>query len=101
MKLSQLNKGQRALIKDISLPEELKQRLQSMGLVKNEVVYVCRVGFMKGSFYLKFSCDSCIIISKNEAEHIEVELLEGKQHRYRWGRKNFQDSCQSCCQDEE
>jgi len=101
MKLVKLERGQRAIIKDISLPEELKQRLQSMGLVKNEMVYVCRVGFMRGSFYLKTSCDSCVIISKNEAEQIEVELFDAKQHRHRWGWKNFQDSCQTCCQKEE
>ncbi len=98
MKLSELEKGQKAIIKEINLPEELKQRLHSLGLVKNELIHVCRVGFMKGSFYLKINFDSCVIVSKNEADNIEVELA-GKGMRHRWG-KRFFGGCQSCCQEE-
>jgi len=100
VKLSELERGQRAIIKEIDLPSELKQRLQSMGLVKDEVIYICRVGFLKGSFYVKFTSDSCIIISKNEADHIEVELLK-KGHQHRWGQKRFVDNCMSCCGESE
>lgn len=100
MKLSELDKGQRAIIKDINLSNDLKQRLQSMGINKDEIIYVCRVGFLKGSFYIKTGCDSCIIISRNEAEHIEVELLK-KGHQHRWGKKRkFLDNCETCCQEE-
>ncbi len=100
MKLSELERGQKAIIKEINLPEKLKQRLQSMGLHKDELIHVCRVGFLKGSFYVKFSCDSCIIISKNEADQIEVELLK-KGHQHRWGQKRFVDNCMSCCGESE
>ncbi len=97
MKLSELDKGGRAIIKDIDLPNDLKQRLQSMGLNKDEMIYICRVGFLKGSFYIKTGCDSCVIISKNEADHIEVELY-GKGHQHRWGKKR---KFENCCQKEE
>ncbi len=100
MKLSELERGQKAIIKEINLPNELKQRLHSMGLIKEEEIYICRVGFLKGSFYVKFTTDSCIIISKNEADHIEVELLK-KGHQHRWGQKRFADECMSCCEDNE
>jgi Fe2+ transport system protein FeoA len=100
MKLSEMEKGQRAIIKDIKLDGELKQRLSSLGLIKNELIHICRVGFMKGSFYIKTGCDSCIIISKNEADHIEVELY-GKGHQHRWGKRFKADSCVYCCQEEE
>ncbi len=95
MKLSELEKGQRAVIKDINLSQELKQRLNSMGIIKNELIFICRVGFLKGSFYVKINCDSCIIISKNEADHIEVKLVNGA-HRHRWGRR-FAGNCEECC----
>ncbi len=97
MKLSQMQKGERAVIVSIDLPEELKQRLKSLGLVKNELIHICRVGWMGGSFYIKINFDSCIIISKNEAEHIEVELF-GKGKRYRWG-KRLSSGCKNCCQE--
>ena len=100
MKLSELERGQRAIIKEVNLPEELKQRLQSMGLVKDEMIHICRVGFLKGSFYVKFATNSCIIISKNEADQIEVELFK-KDHQYRWGQKRFVDDCMSCCENNE
>ena len=99
MKLSQLNKGQWAVIKEIDLPADLKQRFQSMGLYKDVLIYVCRVGFLRGSFNVKTSCDSCIIISKNEAEHIKVQLAK-KEERYKWGKKEFVENCQTCCQND-
>ncbi len=86
MKLSKLIKGQKAVIKEINLPEELKQRLTSLGFVKNEIIKICKVGFLGGSFYIKLNVGSCIMISKNEAEHIEVELIGRGLHR-RWGKK--------------
>jgi Fe2+ transport system protein FeoA len=100
VKLSELEKGQRAIIKDIDLPDKLKQRLHSMGLNKNEIIFVCRVGFLKGSFYIKIECESCIIISKNEADHIEVELMEEKSYQDIHNKKLIQ-SCETCCQDED
>ncbi len=100
MKLSELERGQKAIIKEINLPEELRKRFQSLGLVKNEFIHICRVGFLKGSFYVKFANDSCIIISKNEADHIEVELFK-KGHQHRWGQKRFVDNCMSCCGESE
>ncbi len=98
MKLSELQKGQRAIIKNIKLPIELKQRLNSMGIIKNEFIFICRVGFLKGSFYVKINCDSCIIISKNEADRIEVELAN-EGHRHRWG-KRFAETCKSCSKED-
>lgn len=86
MKLSKLIKEQKAIIKEINLPEELKQRLTSLGFVKNEIIKICNVGFLGGGFYIKLNVGSCIMISKNEAEHIEVELI-GRGLHCRWGKK--------------
>ncbi len=94
MKLSQLQRGQRAVVKNIYLPEDIKERLNSMGFIKNELIFICRVGLLRGSFYIKINCSSCIIINKNEAQNIEVELLDSA-HRYRWG-KHLGYNCESC-----
>ena len=96
MKLSQLKKGDRAIIKEIDLPSDIKQRLNSMGLTKSAEIYLCRVGLFGGSFYIKIEYESCVIISKNEADKVEVEPIKGG-FRHRWGRK-FSDGCESCCQ---
>ena len=99
MKLSELENGQNAIIKDIDLPNELKQRFNSMGLIKGELIHICRVGFLRGSFYVKIAHNSCVILSKNEAKHIEVELLK-KGFQHRWGKRGIIDMCDSCCQDD-
>ncbi len=99
MKLSELKKGDRAIIKEIKLEDGIKQRLLSMGLVKNEFIYICRVGFLGGSFYIKVACDSCIIVSKNEADRIEVQKV-GKGYQHRWGKRDISKECMSCCQEE-
>jgi len=78
LKLSKLEKGQRAIVESVDLEDGLKKRFSSMGLSRGVILRVCRRTFGSDSLHVKLECAACIALSKSEAEHIEVTPIGGK-----------------------
>ena len=74
MKLSELQKGDRAIIKKIDSSEDLKIRLASFGVVKGVELSVeaCSIGKQTIEIVVD---DTLIAIRADEAKEIEVERL--------------------------
>ncbi len=72
MKLTELKKGQKAIIKKIDANPELKQRLFSLGVVKGAEVEVVDCSLGKSTIEIKVG-NSLIALRENEANLIEVE----------------------------
>ena len=74
MNLSQLNKGDRAIIKDIKADAELKNRLISFGIIKGEELEV--KGYSLAKQTIEIDIDGTLIaLRKEEANKIEVERV--------------------------
>ncbi len=74
MRLSELNKGDRAVIKRIDSSEDLRVRLASFGVVRGSELSVeaCSVGKQT----MEISVDGTLIgIRADEAKEIEVEKI--------------------------
>jgi len=72
MKLSELEKGRKAIINHLDLDDDLKKRFSSMGLNSGTVLKVCRKTFGCDSLHVKIEHSSCLALSKQEASRIEV-----------------------------
>ncbi|CAA6814467.1 MAG: Unknown protein [uncultured Sulfurovum sp.] len=74
MKLSELKKGEQAIIQKISNDEELKSRLYSLGVAKGSEVYLeaCSIG--KYNFAIVVD-DTVIGLRASEAEQISIEKV--------------------------
>ena len=74
MKLSELNKGDRAIIKKIDSSEDLKMRLASFGVVRGSELSVeaCSIGKQTMEIMVD---DTFIGLRAEEAEEIEVEKI--------------------------
>ena len=73
MKLSELRKGKKAIIRSISTDEELKSRLYSFGVAKGSEVYVeaCSIG----KYNIAFVVDDTVIgLRASEAEQITISF---------------------------
>ena len=77
MKLSELEKGQRAIVDSVNLKKDLKKRFSSMGLSRGIILRVCRKTFGNDSLHVKLDCSSCIALSKTEANDIDVTPIGG------------------------
>ncbi len=90
MKLSELERGQKAIIESVDLENETKRRLSNMGISRGVVLRVCGKTF-GNSMSVKLDCSYCMAISKDEAKHIEVTPLgkEGGEFCPRKKRKGF------------
>ncbi len=98
MKLSELEKGQRAIVESVDLEDDIKKRFSSMGLSRGIILRVCRRTFGSDSLHVKLDCSSCIALSKKEAKHIEVTPIGGGFgfcHRKGGGYKK--DCCEFGC----
>ena len=98
MKLSELEKGTRAIVESVDLDIDLKKRFSSMGLSPGVILRVCRRTFGSDSLHVKIECSACLALSKVEASHIEVTPLGkglGRGNAWRHGRDKF------CCDREE
>ncbi len=74
MRLSELNKGDRAVVKRIDSSEDLRVRLASFGVVRGSELSVeaCSVGKQT----MEISVDGTLIgIRADEAKEIEVEKI--------------------------
>jgi len=75
MKLSQLRKGEKALIVNIHADKALKDRLASFGILRGEEVEV--KGCSVGKQTIEVDVDGTLIaLRAEEADKIEVEKLE-------------------------
>ena len=74
MKLSELNKGDRAIIKKIDSSEDLKRRLASFGVVRGSELSVeaCSIGKQTMEIMVD---DTFIGLRAEEAKEIEVEKI--------------------------
>ena len=73
MKLSELKKGEKAIIRSISTDEELKSRLYSFGVAKGSELYVeaCSIGKHNLAIVVD---DTVIGLRASEAEQIRVSV---------------------------
>ena len=74
MKLSQLHKGDRALIKKVDTDEVLKRRLASFGVVRGSELTIEACSMGKQTIEILVD-DTLIGLRRDEAEKIEVEKL--------------------------
>ncbi len=92
MYLSELKKGQKAVVKNINANSALKQRLFSLGIIKGAIVEIIDCSITKSTIELKVG-NTLVAIRDSEAKNIEVELLEeasikGHRFRHRFGRNS-------------
>jgi len=76
MKLSELKKGDRATIVAIRASEDLKRRLNSFGVVRGSQLVV--EAYAPAHSTIEIMVDDTLIgLRASEAEHIEVEPIDG------------------------
>ncbi len=96
MKLSELEKGQKAIINKISLQQEIKERLMSMGICIGATIKVCRKTLNQDSLHVTLDCAACLALSRDEAVFIEVTPVGGNGFGFR---KKFRGSnAERCCE---
>jgi len=94
MKLSELEKGTRAIVESVNLENDLKKRFSTMGLSSGIILRVCRKTFGKDSLHVKIDCSSCLALSKTEASHIKVTPLgKGQGFGHVWQRGQGEYCC--------
>ena len=74
MKLSQLTKGDRAIIKKVDTDEALKGRLVSFGITRGSELSVEACSLAKQTISIMVD-DTLIGLRVSEAKHIEVEKI--------------------------
>lgn len=74
MKLSQLNKKQKAVIKKINCTNELKQRFYSFGIAKGAEIEVEHTSMARNTIEVNVE-NTSIALRVEEAKGIEVELV--------------------------
>ena len=73
MKLYELKKGQKAIVKNIYGNKEMKQRLLSLGLTKGAEVEVIDCSLTKSN--IEIMVDTTLLaLRREEAQNIEVEV---------------------------
>jgi len=75
LKLSELKKGQRAIVKDIHGSKEMKQRLASFGLIKGAEVELIDCSLTKSNIEIMVGT-TLLALRREEANNIEVEVIE-------------------------
>jgi len=75
MRLSQLQKGERAIIKAILASPELKQRLYSFGVIRGEELEVRGHSLAKQTIEIDID-GTLIALRRDEADKIDVEKIE-------------------------
>ena len=74
MKLSELTKNQKAIIKKINCNDELKQRFYSFGIIKGSQIEVEAVSLAKNTMEINVE-DTSVGIRVEEASQIEIEQI--------------------------
>jgi len=76
MRLSDLEKGDRAIVKKINADESLKQRLASFGVGKGVQLVVETYSINKKTYEINVD-DTMLALRDEEADKIEVEKIDG------------------------
>ena len=71
MKLNNLKKGQSATVTEIHANKELKNRLNSFGLIKGATIHTEKYSLAKKTMEVRVN-KTCIALRASEAETIEV-----------------------------
>ncbi len=74
MNLTQLKKGNRAEILKVSADKALKDRLNSFGVMKGEIILIKGCSLAKQTMEIEVG-STLIALRKDEAEKIEVEQI--------------------------
>lgn len=74
MKLSDLNKKQKAVIKNINCSSELKQRFYSFGITKGAEIEVENMSLARNTIEVNVE-NTSIALRVEEANSIEVEVV--------------------------
>ena len=74
MKLSQLEIGEKAIIKKVECKSDLKQRFYSFGIIKGAIIEVEAISLAKNTIEILVE-DTSIGIRVEEAKSIEVEMM--------------------------
>ncbi len=72
-RLTELDVGARAIVKDIIANEEFKNRLRDFGIKKNSEITLKGYGFLKKVVKIETDSNSCIALRKEEADKVLVE----------------------------
>jgi len=75
MRLSELKKGEKAIIRDILADPELKKRLYSFGIIRGEEVEMKGCSLAKQTIEIEID-RTLIALRREEANKIEVEKVE-------------------------
>jgi ferrous iron transport protein A len=75
MRLSDLKKNQKAVIRNLDCDIELKQRFYSFGINKNSTLIVENISFSKNTLEINVE-DTFIALRMEEAKCIEVEMVK-------------------------
>jgi len=75
LNLIELKKNQKAIIKKINAPDDLKQRLLSLGIVRGAEVEVVDCSINKSTIEVKVG-NTLIALRDSEAKLIEVEDIK-------------------------
>lgn len=73
MKLSELERNQKAVIKKISCNDELKQRFFSFGIIQGAKVSISEISLTKSTMAFEIN-NTEIAVRVEEAHKIEVEV---------------------------
>ncbi len=72
-RLTDLDIGARAVIKDIVANEEFKNRLRDFGIRKNSQITLKGYGFLKKVVKIETDSNTCVALRKEEADKVLVE----------------------------
>ncbi len=74
MKLTELQKGEKAIIKKIDATPELKQRLLSLGVVRGSEIELVDCSLGKSTLEVKVG-NTLVALRESEAKKIEVKRV--------------------------
>jgi ferrous iron transport protein A len=74
MKLSELEKNQKAIIKKVDCEDDLKQRLFSFGIIKGTEIKANEVSLAKNTMVIEIE-NTELAIRIEEAKQVEVEVI--------------------------
>ncbi len=74
MKLSELKKGERAIVKKIDGSKEIRQRFASFGLLKGAELELIDYTMTKSNLEIMVG-NTLLALRKEEADNIEVEVI--------------------------
>jgi len=74
LKLSELKKGERAIVKKIDGSKEIRQRFASFGLLKDAELELIDYTMTKSNLEIMVG-NTLLALRKEEADNIEVEVI--------------------------